>query len=66
MLAGDLLVFVTGGDGFHVLPSVFILFSVLELFFNGNSPGTSVSCRTPLHLPTDKDMSTPSLTLLEL
>lgn len=53
MLAGDLLVFVTGGDGLLVLPSVFILFSGLGLFFNGHSPGTSVSCRAPSHLPTD-------------
>lgn len=66
MLARDLLVFVTGRDRFLVLPSVFILVSVLELFFNGDSPGTSVSCRVPLHLPTEEDVSTPSLALLEL
>lgn len=43
MLDGDLLLFAASGDGFLVLPSVFILFSVLELFFNGDSPETSVS-----------------------
>lgn len=62
----DLLVFAAGGDGFLVLPSVFILFSVLELFFNGDSPETSVSCSARLHLPTDEDVSTPSLALLKL
>lgn len=61
MLVRDLLVFVTGRHGFLVLPSVFILLSGLEIFFNGGSPGTSVSCRTPLRLPTDEDMLTTSL-----
>lgn len=66
MLDGDLLVSVASGDGFLVLPSVFILFSVLELFFNADSPETSVPCGARLHLPTDEDVSTPSLALLKL
>lgn len=62
-LAGVLLVLVTSGDSFLILPSVFIFFSVWEFFFNGDSLGI---CRAPLHLPTDEDVSTPSLALLEL
>lgn len=38
MLVRDLLVFVTSRDRFLVLPSVFILFSAVELFFNRQSP----------------------------
>lgn len=66
MLDGDLLVLAASGDGFLVLPSVFILFSVLELSFKGDSPKTSVSHSARLHLPADEDVSTPSLALLKL
>lgn len=66
MLARELLVFVAGGDGLLVLPSVFILLSGLELFFNGHSPGTSVSCKAPSCLPADDEILTPNLALLEL
>lgn len=66
MLAGDPLVFATSVARFLILLSAFILFSVLELFFNEDSPGSSASCRIALHLPTDEDVSTPTLTSFEL
>lgn len=65
MLDRDLLLFAASGDGFLVLPSVFILFSGLELSFHGGSPETSVPCSARLHLPTDEEVSTPSLALLK-
>lgn len=66
MLAGDPPVFATSRAGFLILLSAFIRFSVSELFFNRDSPGSSASSRVPLHLPTDEDVSTPTLTPPEL